>query len=333
MTHSAAALRTLAVAVVVPLIVTVVGVILMFTWVGDVPDPTANHWGFDGAPNGFGSPLALPISVAAVSLPFIALFGGAITIAVHRHPPTVVTKLLAVTSLWVPVLLTVALGGTLAGQRGIATAADAPSPGLALLAGVLTATILAVVAWYVLPRAVKFSRGASSTVAPLVLDDAERVSWIHTASSPAGFAWLWAGLGLVVAAVVIGGIVASGGAAWALSIVPVVLLVAVLASVTWHLRVDAGGFVARSALGWPRIVIPIADIERADVIAVNPVAEYGGWGIRFGVGHRLGIILRSGEALEVVRHNGRALVVTVDDATTAAALITALQRRPSATRG
>ena len=62
------------------------------------------------------------------------------------------------------------------------------------------------------------------------------------------------------------------------------------------------------------------------------LGEFGGWGIRFGRGRRLGIVMRSGEALDVQNRNGSALVVTVDDAATAAALLKAVAARSGTTK-
>jgi hypothetical protein len=83
----------------------------------------------------------------------------------------------------------------------------------------------------------------------------------------------------------------------------------------------------RSSLGRPRIVVPLDEVVRAEVVEVSPVAEFGGWGYRVGRAGRVGIVLRSGQALQVERTGGRSLVVTVDDADTAAALLNTLAAR------
>jgi hypothetical protein len=69
--------------------------------------------------------------------------------------------------------------------------------------------------------------------------------------------------------------------------------------------------------------VAAADVASAGTTSVVPLGEFGGYGIRFGLGRRLGVITRGGEALEVQRRDGRAVVVTVDDAATAAGLLTA----------
>jgi hypothetical protein len=91
--------------------------------------------------------------------------------------------------------------------------------------------------------------------------------------------------------------------------------------------VDARGVHLRSTLGIPTIMVPLAKITSADVIQVQAIAQYGGFGFRWGFNGRFGVILRSGEALEIHRDKGLSVVVTVDDATTAAALINGLVRQ------
>jgi hypothetical protein len=97
--------------------------------------------------------------------------------------------------------------------------------------------------------------------------------------------------------------------------------------VTSHFAVTAGprGFLARSAIGWPQLSVPASDIARAGVVQVDPLSDFGGWGIRWVVGPagkgRWAIVVRSGDALEVVRRDGRSVVVTVDDAETAASVL------------
>jgi hypothetical protein len=80
-------------------------------------------------------------------------------------------------------------------------------------------------------------------------------------------------------------------------------------------------------LGLPVIRVPLSDIASADVATIDPFGQFGGWGIRYGFGGRVGIILRSGEALEVIRKSGRSIVITVDDAESAAALLGGLIAR------
>ena len=112
--------------------------------------------------------------------------------------------------------------------------------------------------------------------------------------------------------------------AWPLIVVPLVLAVAVLGTVSWRVRVDHTGLTVRPPLGWPTYRVALAEVADASITTVVPLGEFGGYGVRFGPGRRLGVITRGGDALEVKRRDGRTVVVTVDDAGTAAGLLTTL---------
>ena len=98
----------------------------------------------------------------------------------------------------------------------------------------------------------------------------------------------------------------------------------------WRVRADRRGFAVRGILGWPQVSIPASDVAEVRVIQVNPTADFGGWGWRWAPGNRTGIILRAGDAIEVTRRNGKRLVVTVDDAETAARVVQTLATRTRA---
>jgi len=59
---------------------------------------------------------------------------------------------------------------------------------------------------------------------------------------------------------------------------------------------------------------------------VDPMGQFGGWGLRWGPAG-FGVVLRTGEGIEVRRRSGKTLTVTVDDAATGAALLNALVAR------
>ncbi|MFE9372806.1 DUF1648 domain-containing protein [Streptomyces sp. NPDC006711] len=99
-----------------------------------------------------------------------------------------------------------------------------------------------------------------------------------------------------------------------------------------YVTVDRHGLTARpTVLPWPRIRVPLSDVDRADSRHIDIPTEYGGWGYRFRPG-RSGLMLRSGEAIVVRRLSGREFAVTVDDAATAAGLLNTLAHRAKAGR-
>ncbi|MFI6122589.1 DUF1648 domain-containing protein [Streptomyces sp. NPDC051064] len=94
-----------------------------------------------------------------------------------------------------------------------------------------------------------------------------------------------------------------------------------------RVTVDRRGVTVTSAvLPRPRLALPLGSIVGAHSVEVDAMGEFGGWGYRIRPNRR-GVLLRSGEALSVRTAGGREYVVTVDDSTTAAALLNGLTDR------
>jgi Protein of unknown function (DUF1648) len=321
-------IRLLLVALVAPLVFTGAALAITFSIASTLPGSVAVHWNAAGVADGFGSPYTFPILIAVICLPLDAVFGGIAVLSSYRAPVTVMTKLLAVVGLFITVLLAVALGGTLVLQRGHASPAHATIVWLPIGFGV--ALLVTIGAWFLLPKAVKAQRGGGTPVAPVALGAQERASWIRSATAPSGLIWGVIGFMILITAIVLVSVLERGGGIWPIAFIPTVILLIVLSNFAWTIRVDARGVRMRSSLGIPTITVPLANIASAEVVDVQAIAQYGGFGIRWGLNGRFGVILRSGEALEVLRHNGRSVVVTVDDAASAAALINGLVQRNGA---
>jgi hypothetical protein len=325
MNHALYTARILIVALVAPLILVVVALAWSFSLAAQLPARVVVHWDLAGHPNGYGSPFQFPIGLAAVCLPLIVIFGGAVVLISHRGPLTPLAKLLAVTSIWVTLIVSITFLGSLLDKN--AGADIGAMLGLALG----SATVVAAAAWFVLPRGVRGVGGSvRPAVSPVTLTPGERASWIRTASVSAGMIWIVVAVCVVIAAVTIVSTIATDGQYWWLSFVPVVVLLLVLSNFAWTVRVDVRGVRIRSVLGIPVVRVPLDQVTSADVIDVQAISQYGGWGIRFALNGRIGVIVRSGEALEVHRSKGLDVVVTVDDASSAAALLNGLVQREGA---
>lgn len=324
--------RLLAVAVLAPLVVAIGAVLATIELAATGPSRIATHWGFSGGPNGYGSPYTYPILIAAISVALIVLLGGSSVLAAHRAPLTRVLKLLAISPIWITVLLGVGLAGALLEQRTTASVTHAQNPTVALVLGAVAATILAAGAWFLLPKAEKSPNDAETVdVAPVVLADGERASWIRTASASRSILLVFVGVGVLLGAAEILVVTTTEGQFWWFSFIPVVVLIILLSNLTFTVRIDSRGVRIRSVIGFPSVWIPLENLESANVVDVQAFSQYGGWGVRWNLSGRLGIILRSGQALEIHRRKGLVVVITVDDATTAAALINGLvQRWPKA---
>jgi hypothetical protein len=327
MNHAIHSVRILIVALVAPLLLTLAALAVTFSIASTLPSSVAVHWNGAGVPDGFGSPYTFPILIAVICLPLDAIFGSIAVLSAHRAPVTVMTKILSIVGLFISVLLAVALGGATILQHGAGSQAHVPLASLPI--GFGAAAVLSVGAWFLLPKAVKVPRGGGTPVAPVALGVDERASWIRAATAPARLTWGVVGFMVLMTAIVLFSVLTRGSALWWIAFLPVVIFLLTLSNFAWTIRVDGRGVRMRSALGVPTINVPLADIESADVIDVQALAQYGGFGVRWGLNGRFGVILRSGEALEVLRHNGRSVVVTVDDATSAAALINGLVKRAS----
>lgn len=319
MNHALYTARIVVVALVLPLVLTAIALLVGFTLASHLPGTIAVHWDLAGKPNGYGSPYALPTVVAAVQVAIVVVLGGAVILLSHRGPLTPVAKILAVTSTWVVILVSVLLIGTLLQP------AQMLSFGAVFPLAFGGATIVVAGLWFVLPPGI---RGVAGTVrplpAPVVLGGSERASWIRTTSPSRAFIWTVVGVCILLGAAMAIVIILSAGRYWPLTFVPLLVLLLLLSNFAWTVRVNAREVLVQSVVGIPVIRIPLDQITSADVTDVQAVAQYGGWGIRWALNGRIGIIVRSGEALEVHRRKGLDLVVTIDDATTAAALINGL---------
>jgi hypothetical protein len=297
----------------------------MVGWLPELPDPIAVHWGLDGA-DAFAPAWTSLVLYLVLGLGLPVLFGSLMFVG-ERVGPTWIQKLLASVSLGTSVLLAVAFVGTFAVQRGLADASDVPEIGWLVVVGIAAGLLAGAIGWFVMPRIEPVATELTAAV-PLTLAPGERAVWIAKTKVPTAAVVTIILLMATLVGVVTYVIVATGGEAWALGLVVLIPLLAVVLTTSWRAQVDATGFVVRTTIGWPFFRVPIGEIERAGTTVVSPVADFGGWGPRWGSGRRFGVVTRAGEAIEVVRLDGRTLLVTVDDAATGAALLEAYVTAP-----
>lgn len=316
---------------VLPIIIAAAATALMLTWLPQLPDPIAVHWSGAGA-DGFGP--ALPFIVAPLGITVIfSIF--AVAMSWRTSPSGTLLynqKILLTAGVWLAVLLSVGFGGSVAVQRGLTDAKDAPGVGPLLAVGLAAGVILAVAVWFVLPR------GESSIVesgAPPKRVDVrgdERLSWSHVARlGPGAVIVVSVALAIGVAAVVWASL-----SAGSISVVGIVVLafitVLIVTNTWWRVSADRRGFTVRGAVGWPFKRIPLRDIRTVQVVEIHPTRDFGGYGWRWTVDGRSGVILRAGPGIEVTVSSGKRFVVTVDDAETGAGVLAALLSR-AAPRG
>lgn len=311
--------------VVLPLVAVAAGGLTLAVTAGSLPDPLATHWDFGGEPDGATN------RVSFVAVVGIVVIGLGVTIAVIARRRRVRCGQLAAPMALAAFLQWLASGilvTTLRANADVTIWQDADSlPILVALAVVLVAVgAAALTATLVQPL------GEDPTRTPVA--DAT-VGAHHPRERPAWFTrvrtrWpLWLALPIVTL-----GVVALGSASPVIGALLLASAVMVAAFAAVEVMVDHQGLTVRyGPLGWPRTRIPIEDIDRAEVVEVQPL-RHGGWGYRgslrlFG---RAAVILRAGEALSLRLRNGRRFTVTVDDAAGAAGAVNDLAAASGRTR-
>ena len=302
-----------------------VGALLVDGWRVRLPDPVASHWSSSGPPDGFMSVDGVIVSVAVT-----AGIGAVLCLVVFvRRVEATTRRILAGTICGTAVFVIVLIVALTGAQLDLAHSAAAPLSGWAFLFAAVGGVLAGTAAGFVVPAAVRD-------------DSPPVVGQVPVAAPPAGPGVLWSGrttyapaamivlassvLALLATAVVTG--------MWPI-LLPVALVIALATVATGLVRVTVSAERVRFAgpLGRPRVEIPLAEIERAEVVPVSALKDFGGWGIRVGFSAKLkgavGFVLRSGPGLVVVRTGDSAKpfrrdVVVVDDAATAAAFVNAL---------
>jgi hypothetical protein len=327
----AALVRVILLAGVVPLVIAGIGVLLMLRWAPELPDPIAVHWGAGGQVDGYGQ-----LSTLVIVLPVVVgTFAVGITLEVALLTATTYParqpKVIVAASVFFAVFLGVGLTGSVEIQRGLADASEAGTVFGPLGLGLLLGIPAAVGTWFLTPRpALAADESGPAAPAALDLSAAERVSWTRVMHPSAVAVWIFLGVvALSMAGVLTVAVTGSNGSVWP----PLAILVPVVAICTvtffWRVTISNEGVRIRSAVGLIRHTIPLDTIAAARVVQISPIADFGGWGIRFGFG-RIGYVMRGGQALEIERTTGRSVVVTVDDAVTATSLLEGLLSRRKA---
>ncbi|QTX04613.1 DUF1648 domain-containing protein [Agromyces archimandritae] len=318
--------RFLAAALGIPVVLIVAALVSQLLLLPQLPDPVAIHWGPSGAPDGFAPAWATPLTTLLAGLGLPALLALSVLPALLRGDRGPSYRFMGATAAGLAALLAVLGTGTLWIQAGLDDAANATGIAVPLIAGFVAAAAFGVLAWFIQPAA-EIHRATAADATALELGGEERAVWIRETSMPLGAIIAIAATVLVIAAAaVVAWTQAPAYAAWMLTAVAILLAVLVSTSIVFRVRVDEHGFTVASIVGFPRSHVALDDVESVSVVTVNPMGEFGGWGIRYAPG-RFGYVLRTGPAIEVGRRGRSSLVVTVDDAETGAALLQALVAR------
>lgn len=313
--------RAFTLGVALPLVLLAAAVALAWSWRGRMPAEVVLHWGPSG-PDRFGTfteHLLTVLVLAAVTL----LVSGTLSMTIGR---SAMTRRMAVgLSAGMAAFYAGLLVATSYIQLDVTDPAAVASPGPALLLASLAALAIGAgaAAGAGADPAQPSDLHIPADAARLELPDGVAAAWIASA----GFRIRWAPVLLVVVTVVPGLVIAVLTRQWWMVSLFGVLALLVAAGTTFRISVDGSGFTARSLLGWPRLHVPLAEVERADVVPISPFAEFGGWGLRTAIDGRTGVVTRKGEAIQIRRSGDRVVVATVDDAARGAALLNTLAER------
>ncbi|GAA2856296.1 DUF1648 domain-containing protein [Microbacterium arabinogalactanolyticum] len=334
------------VGLIVPLATLLVGAIVVVVLLPHVPDPAAVHWSGDGRPDGFASPWLnlLPVGIGVVLVILFAWLARALPRLQQTRPgpaalsqgpaPTVSTaRFLAAVNLGLAVMLTVISVASMGVQLGVADAADAPDISGWAAVGSACAVVATLAGWFAQPAASDGDQRAES-VEPSASGRTEWSGSVVMARS----GQVLLGIGVLITVALTGVLVArasltgSWGSALLMIGVTALLLLAVGTSLVFRVRVTTDGLRVRSIVGLPSTRIRLSDIAKVEVLDVDPLRDFGGWGWRIAVDGRRGVVLRAGRALQITRISGRRFAVTVDGADDAAAVLEGLRRASSAAR-
>ncbi|WP_420114129.1 DUF1648 domain-containing protein [Pseudactinotalea sp.] len=302
-----------------PVVMVTASFALMLSWRERLPDPMALHWGVDGVDRvGSFSSHLLPFAILSASLCLPAIVLALVVRGAARRGMVGMSAGMAAMMAGIGV-------GTTAIQLDAPDAYAISSPGAAIVVPILAAVAIGVLATWLA------GRDAPSPSTEAVPDDAARLPL------PEGTSAVWSAplpsipvgfpvgvIGLLLAMAIAMGVLTGE---WWLLVFPALIGAVFLVATGWRVQVDRSGLTLRSVLGRPRYHVPADEIVRADVTEVNPIKEFGGWGMRVGYNGALGFVSRRGEAFEVERTGDRRVVVTVDRAAQAAALLNTLADR------
>ncbi len=324
--------RFVLVAVWVPVVLVAIAVAVQLVLLPQMPPTVAVHWNAAGEADGFAPAWTQPLMTSLLGLGVPFLIALMALPGLRRGERGQTYRLLGATAAAVSALTTTLATWTFAMQAGPDGTDEVPMIGWPLVGSLVAAAVIGVAAWLIQPRQ-DGTDAAATPATPLELAANERAVWVRATAMTTGgaVAIVAAVLSVAVAAVVAWLTGADPLLAWLLTGIALLLLVLAAMTLAFHVRVDETGLHVDSVLGVPRFHVPLADVVSAARVDVNPMGEFGGWGVRIAPhGRRFGIVLRAGEAIEVRRRSGKRLVVTVDDAGTGASLLEALVERAAA---
>ena len=126
--------RHLVFGIALPIAIAAIGAVIAISWLPELPDTVAIHWGKDGA-DGYGSPWILILIPLVLTVLFTVATELPIRSSRRERGVTSNEKILVATRSFLSVLLTVGTVGSLAVQRGLTDPSDAPDISATMIVG------------------------------------------------------------------------------------------------------------------------------------------------------------------------------------------------------
>ncbi|WP_158588269.1 DUF1648 domain-containing protein [Galactobacter valiniphilus] len=329
--------RYVLVALVAPVALLLIVAATQLLLIPDLGATVPTHWGPNGVVDGWGPAWTAPALTAGIGVGTVVLVGGLGLSGLGQASGTGAgqkLRFLAAITVWSAVFLAGCLGTT-----GVGMDADGQELGPRLLIGMLGGAALGgLAAWwaYRVTWDVAGDRPAVEPI-PAILSDGAPATWERTVAMSRGMWAILAGVVLITVGIVFLGSTTTEPRPledprfwWTAAGLAALLLAIGLTTSSARVRVDASGLTVRGTIGLPRMSVAAEQVEKAEVLPVSAVGQFGGWGWRYFPGSGWGVIMKSGEALVVTKKNGGSLTVTVDDAARAASLLGAYAERAGA---
>ena len=309
--------------ITVPALVAATASVIGMLLTPDLPETLAVHWGFDGTVDrldGLGSFITI---VAALVPVFIAAMVGFSITSLRTGTTQLFVRSVVGISIWFGVFISLAMFLGVQTQRNVADVEALPISSVVapLLISFAVAVVAAAIGVLVAPKVPVTIKHRAAALG-LDLSVGEQAYWSGAARSPRGYIAL--PIASIASIVVLFTVI--GLPVWLTAVIGLILG-SLFTMLSWHVVVDRRGLSVTGVLGFPRFHIPVEDVVAARAVQLNAFKEFGGWGVRIGRSGEWGVVVRSGDAIEVERTHGAPFVVTVDDAATGAGLLTSLARR------
>lgn len=313
--------RALWLPIVVTLVLVVVGDVAALLVADRLGGRVATHWGADGRPDGFSTP-----TQALVFGSVFPLFMGGflLGIGILAKQRAQLGALVAGLSAFMVALFHGAtiLQGWTSGPAVV---------NVAMVIGLVAAGVLGLGTYQFLklPPSDVVASGPLPAGAEVLdrVPDGARLAWSgRTRVATPGLVVM--GVAFVPLLVMVGvGLFLQQWGMVLLMTVMVVVIAVLATSMFSTVTVDARGVRARG-VGFNWIDVPLSTIVGATVLPhVEPVGEFGGWGLRTGLDGRRGLVTMAGPALRLQRVDEPDVVITLADSEAAAKTVNTLVQR------